>query len=339
MMIYVYTPDGTEKTGIIDQYASAIWTVQFYGLGDFELITYPKYLDLIYPGVLLKKENNDNVMLVEKVAVKYDVENGNRVTVTGKSLKAILCKRIVWSQMNLSGTVEDAIRQVITENAISPSDSARELPIRLETAHGYTETIEAQLFGDNVGEWIASVCNQYGYGWDVVLDDGMVFKLYKGTDRTYTSGEPVVFSPKYGNIYTANYQISSDYTAALVGGEGDGTSKRTVSFGTASGVERVEAYIDGSSVSSNGEIITLETYLELLKSYGEEQIAQLPSSTSCECEIDAHGAFKLGVDYFLGDRIQIDLSSVYAVARITEIIYSEDEGGERVLPTFSEWEV
>lgn len=324
--------------GMIDQYASAIWTVQFYGLGDFELVTYPKYLDLLLPGNLLVKEADrqgtkaKNVMIIDELTVTYDVENGNRVTVRGKSLKSILNKRIVWSQLNINDTVENAIRQVVTANAITCADE-RKLPIRLGSLNGFTDTIETQLFGENIGDWISSVCNQYGLGWDVILDDGMVLELYKTEEKN------VVFSPKFGNLYSADLKFANEYTAALIGGEGEGTAQKTATIGTASGMDRNEVYIDGSGVSSNGEIITVATYIELLKQYGEEQLASMLSNTSCACEIDAYGIFKLGVDYFLGDKVKLEITGVNALAIITEIIYSEDEQGVKVLPTFSNWKI
>lgn len=340
-MIFSITPDGSRVLGFIDAYSSAIWTVQSYGLGDFQLITYPKYLDLLLPGNLLAREEDkagarfDNVMMIERVEVKYDQENGNRVTVTGRSLKAILCKRVVWSQTNISGTVEEAIRKIITENAISPAMEERKLPLNMTPAKGLPDEMEVQLFGDNVGDWISSVCKQYGYSWDVYIDNGLVFDLYKGTDRTAS----VIFSPEYDNLNAARYSTGTDYTAALVGGEGEGTDQKVVEIGTASGLDRIEAYIDGGSVSSNGEVITLEEYRKLLRNYGEEQLATMNGNTSLDAEIAPFGAFKLGVDYFIGDIIKIDLRGIYESARLIEIIYSEDETGTRVLPTFEEMEV
>lgn len=340
-MIYALKPDGSEVIGIIDAYSSAIFTVQYYGLGDFQLITYPKYIDLLLPGNLLAREADkkgnrfDNVMIIERTEVKYDQENGNRVTVTGRSLKAVLCRRIVWSQTNLSGTIEEAIRQVITENAISPQNRDRELPITLGALKGFTDEAEVQLFGDNVGDWISSVCKQYGYGWEVYINNGLVFELYKGEDKT----ESVFFSPEFDNLNSARYSTGTIYTAALVGGEGEGIDKTVVELGTAEGLDRVETYINAGSVSSNGEIIDLNTYRELLRSYGEEELATMNGSTTLDAEVAPYGAFDLGVDYFLGDVVKIDLRGIQAHARVIEIIYSEDETGARVLPTFAEMEV
>ena len=343
-MIYVLNQDGTKVLGLIDAYSSAIFTVQYYGLGDFQVITYPKYLDLLLPGNLLAREADkkgsryDNVMVIEKTEVKYDRENGNRVTVTGRSLKSILCKRIVWEQMNLSGPVEDVIRKVVKDNAVSPANSLRRLPLQLGMIHGLADDgqrTEVQLFGDNVGDWIATVCKQFGYGWEIYIDNGFIFDLYQGKDRTGS----VIFSPGYDNLNAARYTTGNYYTAALVGGEGEGTSQTVEELGTASGLDRVETYIDAGGVSSNGEIITEATYRNMLINYGKEEVAELNTDTSLDAEIAPYGAFNLGDDYFLGDVVKIELQGIQARTRITEIIYSEDEMGARVLPTFAEMEV
>ena len=47
-----------------------------------------------------------------------------------------------------------------------------------------------------------------------------------------------------------------------------------------------------------------------------------------------------GVDYFLGDIVQIENEyGIQASAQITEIIETENESGYSIIPTFSNWEV
>ena len=105
-------------------------------------------------------------------------------------------------------------------------------------------------------------------------------------------------------------------------------------------MDRNEVYIDGSSVSSNGEIITPEKYLQLLSDYGRTQLDQTTDTTNFSGSIKYDGVYKINEDYSLGDLVQIEnQKGMKAVTRITEIIYAEDENGISVVPTFSEWEV
>ena len=350
MDIYVLNPSGT-PLGLVESYQSVIWNMQYFGYNDLQLVTAAtdEALALLQVGNLLVRDMDmsngeyHNVMIIEKRELAFDVESGWLLTITGKGLKNILSRRIVWSQVNTSSTVESAIRQVITDNVISPSDSNRAIPnFILAPSMGATDEADIQLLGDNIAEWLESVCTTYGYGWDVYLANGQyVFKLYQGTDRTYNSDTPVVFSPKYDNLYSSNYSydLSNYANVGLVGGEGDGINMRTTTVGSASGLDRYEKFIDGSSVSSNGEIITVETYLKLLESFGNEEITQFQLTQTFDGVIEPNGMYKLNVDYFLGDVVQVESNGIMATPRITEIIYSEDANGTSIVPTFSEWEV
>jgi len=165
---------------------------------------------------------------------------------------------------------------------------------------------------------------------------------YQGTDRTYDQDDviPVVFSPEFDNLASSSYRYNgSEFAnAALVGGEGEGIEKITASVGTASGINRFEAFLDGSNVSSDGEIITPETYALMLENYGKEQLFNKASQTNVSGTIISNGMYSLNVDYFLGDMVQIINNGISAKSRITEIIYAEDDNGARLVPTFSDWE-
>lgn len=351
----LYVLDGLNGIqNIINSYQSIIWNVQYFDKNDFQVIVpaTKENLEAIQVGSYLVRGDDisgatfKNVMVVENYQLDFDAENGWLLTVTGKGLKNIVGQRIVWQQTNLSGFAETAIRQVITENIISPTDPKRAIDnFVLSDPKGFTEEIEVQLFGENIADWLVEVCKTYSFGWDVYIDSGkFIFELYKGTDRTYnqTDVPPVVFSPEFDNLLSSSYSYNKEryQNAALVGGEGEGTDQRTATVGTAEGLERFEAYIDGGSVSSNGEIITVETYTKMLEEYGRTQLDQTAFTQNFSGEIEPDGMYQINKDYFLGDLVQIENESgIKATPRIIEIIYADDENGSSVIPTFSEWEV
>lgn len=352
----IYVLDGLNGVAdIITTYQSCIWNVQYFGQNDFELVVNAstQNVSTLKPGAYLVRDEDmsgdtyNNVMVIQNYQLDFDTEKGWLLTLTGKGLKNdILKRRIVWSQTNLTGLAEVGIRQVITENIISPSDSSREIDgLVLDELQGFTDTIEIQLLGENIAEWLEEICTTYGYGWDVYITNGQyVFKLYKGTDRTYDQSEvtPVVFSPEFDNLLSSSYKYDmGEYkNAALIGGEGEGTAQRTATIGTATGLSRYEDYIDGGSVSSNGEIITVEQYTKMLQEYGQTQLDQTAYTESFSGEIDPAGLYKINQDYYLGDIVQIqNEKGIEATPRIIEIIYAIDENGSSVVPTFSEWEV
>ena len=352
----VYLMNGLSGiTNIIEIYESVIWNTQFYGFNDFEMIVplTSEMLNIMEPGKLLVRDVDikpsgeyHNVMQIENITISFSPEKGWQLKVSGGGLKKIASQRVVWSQSNFESTnVETAIRSIITNNIINPSDTNRKISnFVLADAAGFTDTFDAQVFGENVGEWVQATCETYGYGWDIYIKNGKyVFTLIKGTDRTYNQSavDPVVFSQEYDNLISAeyNYQKSEYHNAALIGGEGEGTDQVVTSVGSASGLDRHEIYVDGGSVSSNGEIITLATYISMLQTYGQEQLTGSSFLEKFTGEIIQNGMYTLNTDYFLGDKVNIIFQGIKAVSRIIELIYSEDSNGINLLPTFSEWEV
>lgn len=351
----IYVLDGLNGiTGLIEVFESVIWNMQFYGVNDFEL-KLPlsnNAATLLTPGQLLVRDPDvetdeyHNVMRIENRRIEFDLDKGWILTVSGGGLKKILNQRIIWDQTNYIETnVETAIRQVVTDNAINPSDADRKIDnLILDTAVGFTDSFDAQLHGEAIADWLESTCQIYSYGWDVYIKNGKyVFTLIKPTDRTYSQDavDPVVFSPDYDNLASATYDYrgADFHNVALVGGEGDGADQITASVGSGSGLNRYETYIDGGSVSSNGEIISMETYLSMLQTYGLEELADTTLYQEFSGEIIQNNMFVYGEDYFLGDKVQVDIGYAAAAMRITEMIYSEDVNGSSLVPTFGEWEV
>lgn len=339
---------------IISQYQSVIWNVQYFDLSEFQLVVAAtqKNLDALKVGKYLVRDVDingneyQNVMVIKGYNLSFDSENGWVLTVTGNGLKTIVGQRVVWNQTNLSGNAEEQIRGLINANIINPSNSLRKINnFILDDLNGFTDTIEIQLYGENIAEWLVEICKTYSWGWDVFIKNSKyVFKIYKGVDRTYnqSSVTPVVFSPEFDNLLSSSYDynLTDYYNSALILGEGEGVDKRRTSVGLSSDLDRFETYVDGSSVSSNGEIITLETYIKMLQEYGQSQINQTAFTQKFSGDIDPNGLFVINRDYFLGDLVQIENEKgIKATPRIIEIIYAEDENGSSVVPTFSEWEV
>lgn len=340
--------------GMIDTFKSCIWTVQYFSPNDFELVVpaTDKNIDLLQKDRLLCRDKDrdgdmwNNVMIIENIKIETDWENGDKITVTGRGLKSLVGRRIVWKQTNLSGKVEDGIRQIITENIISPEDEKRKINgFQLADAIGIADTFDIQVMGDDIDEWVVSTCSTYGIGWDVYIQGkNFIFKLYKGLDRSYDQKDrmPVVFSDEFDNLLatTYSYERAEFKNAALIGGEGEGINQRTTTIGDSTGLDRYETYIDGSSVSSNGEIITEEQYYKMLQDYGKGELNNVSFTETFEGSTDPNGNYILNKDYFLGDIVQvINEYGISATPRIIEIIESEDENGTSTVPTFSTWEV
>lgn len=339
------------------------------GLGNFEIITQGtiENIDLLKQGRYLVRDQDyinrttfRNVMIIESVKVEFESEQGWMLTVSGRGLKSIVGRRIVWNRLTTDGLsigakVSDMIYTVITENvsrnAYPDPDNRKIENFKVIYPSGLDDEADIQLFGENIGEWLEEVCRVYGYSWDVSIKklEGLgpfyVFELYKGTDRSTEQDEvpPVVFSQEFDNLLSASY--TSDKTryrnAALIGGEGEGSDKVVAGIGaTRSGLDRYELYVDGSGVSSDGEVITAERYRKMLQSYGRTELWGYTIEKTFEGAVEASGTYELDSDYFLGDRVTVDTGlGIYATPLITEIIDSVSEDGRTTILNFQDWEV
>ena len=355
--IYVLRQDFTLQ-GVIDEYISSIWRPSYSDIGDFEV-----YLGATDKAIDLLRENNylvrssdisvvngiityKNVMVIKNINIITDVESGDFLSVTGRELKFLLNSRIVWSQTTLTGTAENAIRQLITENAISPTDTNRVIPtLTLAASAGLTESIIKQVTGTKLDRAIADICTTYNYGWDMYIHNNrLTVEIYKGLDRSYgqTDRPFVVFSDEFENLYNTEYQLSTEEYAntTLIGGEGEGLGRvYTTVGGNNSGLERYEVFTDARDLSSNKgteEEIAQSTYLELLAERGYENLANLSYTEGFSGEVLSDVAFKYGTDFFLGDTVSV--INKYGISKnvmVLSAIESEDETGTKLLPQFN----
>lgn len=346
--------------GICDDYKSIIWTPRYFTAGDFEL-----YLPATDKNISLLKEDFyvvrdkdvsksgsslifKNVMIIEKVQVTTDVENGNYLIVTGRCLKSLLMRRIVWRQTTLSGKLEVALRKIVTDNAISPTIAARKMPgLQLGQLKNFTETLDKQVTGATLYDFISEVCTTYGIGWEIYIKDkNFLFELYKGEDRSYNQSKNphVTFSQEFDNLLTTDYQYDkSNYkNVALVAGEGEGLDRKTVSVGDSTGLTRYELYVDSRNSSTNDGEITEAEYNKILAEEGLETLngEDYTITENIEGQIETSGNYQFGKDYFLGDIVEvINEYGIETTPRIIEVIESEDDSGTSTIPTFSTMQI
>ena len=347
------------KVGIIDDYTSLIWRPAYYSVGDFELYlrASSEAVALLQKNYYLAREKDmtvdesgntiyKNVMIIKNFHLSTDAEAGDYLTYTGRELKFIFHQRIIWKQTNLNSKVEYALRRLVNENAIAPTDSKRKiLALTLGAEAGLAATIRKQITGAYLDESIAEICATYGYGWTVYIENGaMVFSVYQGTDRSYNqSSRPyVIFSDSFDNILNSEYELNSeDYAnTTLIGGEGEGTARIYTTVGADNeGLDRYELFTDAKDVSQNKDTedeITLEEYLEQLQERGTENLASRAITEGFSGEVISDLTFKYGVDFFLGDTVTV--LNGYGISKnvmVLSAIESVDESGTKLIPQFN----
>lgn len=344
----LYILDKTFKPiALIDNAASVIWADRYYETGDFEIYIPAslKNISILQEEYYVKRMDSDMVGIIEKINLATDIESGDYLTVAGRDLKSILERRIIWNQSNLSGKVEMILRQLINENLINPTIAARKITgIKLGSIKGFTETAEFQVTGDNLLDKVIELCKAAEIGWKVTINEEaqIIIEFYRGANRSYSQSANlyVVFSPTFDNLLTTETQqdITSLKNAALVAGEGEGTARKTVELGTASGMARRELYVDARDISSNEGEISASQYTELLKQRGNEQLAAAVKTLGVSGTAETALTYKLNEDYFLGDTVAVENEyGIKANSKILEVIECEDQNGISIIPTFEEW--
>lgn len=343
-----------DTLAVLDAFTSFIWTDRYQGYGDFQVVM-PVDLDILE---FLKQDNylslprSDRYMIVENIETKTDVEAGNTLTATGRSLESILERRVIATYTVLTGNLQEGIRRLLNENAIAPSNPNRKIPgltFRASTDPAITAlTIDAQYLGENLYDTILDLCKDHDIGFRILPQGagGFVFELYAGKDRSYDQNSlpPVVFSPSFENLLTSNYLESKKAlkTAAIVAGEGEGAARKIAeavdNSGGGSGLDRREVFVNAGDVSSSDgseEGMPETTYLAQLRTKGSEALADTKVTQAFEGEIDASLQFVYGKDFFIGDVVQIKNEyGMEAKSRVSELVLSQEAEGEAVYPTF-----
>lgn len=257
-MIDIYVLDGDlNQIGIIDNYISLLWVNRYDTEGDCELYVEASNLNLnlLKKGNYLSRLDDDMVCRIEKIELDTDAENGNYLIITGYDVKKILSQRIIWSQSNVDGNVEDYIRSIVYNSVVNPNLSARAITnasgrqnFLLGDKANFKEVITQQASYKSVSEKIQEFCKMYGWGYKVIVDIGnFYFVLYKGTDRS----DSVIFADEFENLISTKYveDFSKIGNVALIAGEGEGSKRSRNVSGYAEGLDRYEIYIDARDIS------------------------------------------------------------------------------------------
>ena len=330
---------------VLDRYNSFLWTDRYNETGDFEIETIPEtnLLNALVADNYIYSTESKHEMIIEKRIIKSDPEEGATLTVSGSSLESILKRRIVWNKTTLSGKLQDGIKQLINENIISPSDSSRKIDNFVfedstDTAITNLE-LTAEYDKDNLYDILNDVCETNKIGFRVTRNSSnqFVFSLYAGKDRTYeqTTNKFVLFSSKFDNLENSEYTedaIDSINTVLAVGGDNDSESKTVGSY---TGLARREGYISAGTMEDGYS----GTYDDFLKEKANEELKDHKAEKKIEGEVNVNGFFQFGTDFDVGDIVEIENEyGMRGKVRITEIIFSENDEGTTMYPTFDEYE-
>jgi hypothetical protein len=354
----------------IDVFTSAIWTERYYGDSDVQLVV-PTSLAMsqtLSTGTLLGSVDSDEVMILE--TLDYD-EKGN-LKVTGMSLCQWLNNRFIRTSAahadrywNMSGMPPGQTLAYIVDLMCITGPAQNLYPAGTFNAYAFKvpglalggyDTSGAPInvavpFGP-VYDALKELATTYQIGMQIYLesvtDTGYVlrFRTYRGLDRTSSqSVNPIVrFSPSMDSLTNikeldsiANYKTLVYAYAPSNPGELanlPGEDARLSLDGSTVGFDLRALMIFAEDITTDQVGGDAGVLLNLLNSRARDALADHSIVKVVDGEIAPGAQFKYGVDYNLGDIIELQGNSGQLQnARITEFIRSQDSSGERAFPT------
>lgn len=350
-MLYVLNED-FEILGTIPTFQTLIWNRKYYETGIYELHVSPSFFTLLNSGKYLYRNDSEELGIINNP--HYERADSGEYTVYAKGYFAerILYNRVIERTHQLSGNVEDAMRSMVNEYCINPSDKKRVIAhLKLGNESGIADTINSQYTGDTVSDALYSLGAAYDITHSIRYDfltNDLLFEVWKGKDRRDTQdvNDWAIFSDTFNNVQEESYdRDDSEYkNFAYVAWQEEGKDRIIVEIDQTNGQQRREIYVDARDVNSqdeDGNPITESVIREQLKQRGLEALAENQVIESMTAGAISTKNLVYKKDFDLGDICPYlnQRLGIVMEARITEIVETYEDGKEDLQITFGNGQV
>lgn len=353
---------GFNRTVVIDEYISAIWTERFIEAGDATIVlpAQHEHLKLLAPGMLLGCQGSRELVLLDNRSIE-----GGLVTATGKTVETFFNERTIQA-ITMSAKPGDILKGVVNlmQDRVYWGVSPRIRGLRVEDpdpAEPYHVTDEDVPAGQTY-DTLLTLAKKYNIGmyveWTKIedADHELVFRIRHGQDLTGDADGAVRFSPKMDNFANIKQLLSvagSKNHALLIeptwvnpgssnNHDVNGWGIRNYNPDGTVFQERV-IEIDMNDIKEDDEMFEglsdVEKMAKLYRLMDTRQFTALQEKKKIKMvdgEVTPETQFVYKRDYNLGDKIEVEgdfgepLEGV-----VTEYIRSSDETGLRSYPTVS----
>lgn len=286
---------------IVESAYSVQWIRNYTTCGEFEvhMTVDPNKMQYIKLENLLWIQGRLECGVIESIKIERTATT-HSVTVKGRFAESYFARRLIKSTFNFNGTVEEAMRQLVTL-----ADIPR---VRLGIEKGYTEKVQFQATYKNTLTYLEKLAQYSNIGFRLRPDFDnreWIFETYKGEDKSVAQydNSRVIFSQKNGDIVSAEYTSNSQNycNVCYVGGQGEGSARQVEIQGDNSltGLDRRETFINGSDISKDN--LTDTAYKNALLQRGQTTLDDKALVNSLEKEDRACGTYTYLIDYDVGD--------------------------------------
>lgn len=348
-MDLIVLDENFDTLGSVPLFQTLIWARRYERPGCFELYVSKDYFELLDHGRYLYRKDAIELGVIDEINYTQD-DNGTRSAYArGNFAEILLANRVVESMVTLGGTVETAMRDLVTRTAISPTDADRKIKhLRLGDVSGIPGNLNMQTTGDNLSDKLYEIGNTRGIShrirYDYLTND-LAFEVWQGKDRRDSQEENswAIFSNSFYNVRNVVYgrNDSAYKNFAYVAGAGEGAERVIVNVDLREpGEERRELWVDARDLQ-RGDGITLSDYKGQLAQRGREKLAEYRKVEIVSGDVDPHANLVYRKDFDLGDycnyvNTEIGISTD---KRITEIMETYEGGAVGLSVTFGTDEV
>lgn len=250
----------------IDGFQSLLWKKSWTECGNFQLYLDGTYFQTAKKARYLFQSEEDDTAIIEENGYT-DSDGTERFSLQGRHLNALLYDCVIPKTEQLRGNAEAKIRSLVQKYAIDdPTQKIAKL--QLGPLQGYTESIDTQVTGVELGEALYSLLNPLGMSWELRYDfenDVIYFNILKGKDRTQDQTENAwaTFSTSRENIRSTEYTYNdSDYkNYAYVAGGGEGTDRVVVEVDESHGEKIRSLYVDARDIQREEDDKTQDMFI------------------------------------------------------------------------------
>lgn len=341
--VRIFTPN-LEFLTEIDDYESLIFTRRWHEVGEFELRInrHKNGTDALQKGnLVMLGADRHKVGIIKHREIELSEEGKASETwlIRGWTLQGVTKQRITVPPSgsaydSITDVAETVMKHYIDAHIVNPTDTNRKIDIlTIATDQGRGQSISWQSRFKLLDEELAKISKATGFGWNIYLDFDLlkwVFEVYEGRDLTsgQTTNPPVIFSPDFDALKTQHYAESdlSYRNYAYVGGQGEDIDRMIAETGTATGLDRIEVFIDARDLSTSTE----------LQERGNQKLSELDTEKLLEAQILTEGPFAYEQDWDLGDIVTIQNKDwgVTMDARIIEVKEIYEPSGFRLEAIF-----
>lgn len=336
MELYMYNSD-RELIGIVESFDYLRWTRRYSQCGSFELkaISTPDNAALLKEGNIIWKSDDEEAGIIEYL--KLSQTDSEFITVSGRFATSLLARRIVWGTETLSGDLSACVAQLLNNNLISPSDSARQITGVSFSSPNLGVPVNTQISYRNLMDAVTGLCDASDIGIKTVFNQGtgiFTVSLYNG------AVSQAVFSKEYENLTEQVYTESDiDYAnTALIGGEGEGTERTFVAITSGTGETRREIFVDAKDLREDD---FGAGYTDALTFRGQSKLNELEMRYTFDTTVNPHGNLAYKIDFDLGQIVKV-VSKAWGVSmttRITEVEETYDAEGQSISVVFGKAEL